>query len=64
MPQKRAESIEVRLESDEKKGFQMAAELSGMTLSAWVRDRLRRAAIRELEQASRDIPFLRRPEID
>ena len=55
-------SIEVRMSPDEKRAFQEAAELAGIPTSAWIRERLRRAAIRELEEASREIPFLRRVE--
>jgi uncharacterized protein (DUF1778 family) len=64
MKRRKTESIEIRLEADEKRGFQEAADVAGIPLSAWVRERLRRAAIRELEQVSRDIPFLRRPEFN
>ena len=62
MKRRKTETLEVRVDEDEKKGFQQAAEVAGIPLSAWVRERLRYAAIRELEQASREIPFLRRPE--
>jgi hypothetical protein len=50
--------LKVRLTATEKEGFQEAAKLAGIAVSAWARERLRRAAIRELEDASRDIPFL------
>ena len=42
------EYIELRLSSTEKQGFKDAAELSGMALATWVRDRLRKMAIREV----------------
>ncbi len=51
--------MKVRLTPDEKKGFEEAAEIAGISLSAWMRERLRRAAVRELEDASRVIPFIR-----
>ncbi|RNJ49141.1 hypothetical protein D1O30_05545 [Methylocystis hirsuta] len=54
----KTESIEIRVQSDEKLAFKEAAELAGLPLSAWARERLRRAAIRELEEASRPIRFL------
>jgi hypothetical protein len=60
---RKTESIEIRLEVEEKQGFQAAADIAGIPLSAWVRERLRRAAIRELERASQEIPFLRRVEL-
>jgi uncharacterized protein (DUF1778 family) len=56
----KTEVIQLRLSREEKLAFQRAAELAGIALSAWVRERLRRAAIRELEDAGQDIPFLRR----
>jgi uncharacterized protein (DUF1778 family) len=51
--------LKLRITPSEKKGFQEAAQLSGLSLSAWARERLRRVAIRELEDASKDIPFLK-----
>ena len=51
-------TLQIRLSPGEKKAFENAAELSGLALSGWVRSRLRKAAIRELEDASRPIPFL------
>jgi uncharacterized protein (DUF1778 family) len=53
------EYIELRLSSDEKQAFKDAAELSGMALAAWVRDRLRKATIRELEKAEKPIAFVK-----
>ena len=54
----KAEVIKVRVEPTEKQGFQEAADIAGIALSAWMRERLRRSAIRELEEANRPIPFL------
>lgn len=54
-------TIQVRLSADEKLGFEQAAELAGIPLSSWVRERLRLTAIRELEGAGRRIPFI--PEV-
>lgn len=53
------EYIELRLSSAEKKAFRESAELSGMALATWVRDRLRKVAARELEKAERPIAFLK-----
>lgn len=50
--------MRLRIEETEKDGFQQAAALSGLSLSAWARERLRRAAVRELEEASLPIPFI------
>lgn len=55
----RSESLLVRLESTEKTAFKDAADLAGVPLSTWVRERLRRIAVRELQNAARPIAFLR-----
>lgn len=52
-------TIEMRVADDEKEAFKKAADLSGLNLSAWVRERLRKAAVNELEQAGVPIPFYR-----
>ena len=54
----KAESIEVRVTPSEKEGFRQAAELSGVGLSTWMRERLRRTAIRELTEAGQQVAFL------
>ncbi len=54
----RSLALQIRLSEDEKTGFQAAADLAGIALSAWVRERLRRAAIEELRGARQDVPFL------
>ena len=48
----------VRLLSSEREAFQDAADLAGMPLSAWVRNKLRQAAIKELEAQALPIAFL------
>jgi uncharacterized protein (DUF1778 family) len=55
----RVERLGLRLEPEEKLAFEQAAEIAGVPVSAWVRERLRRAARRELEEANRSIPFLK-----
>ncbi len=40
----REEYLEVRLDGPEKQAFKDAADLSGLAVSAWVRERLREAA--------------------
>lgn len=52
------QSIEFRVSDLEKESFQDAADLAGIDLSAWIRERLRTAAIRDLERAGRRIPFV------
>lgn len=56
----KTESMEIRLQDDEKRAFQGAAKLAGIPLSAWVRERLRTACIRELEGAGLKVPFIAR----
>jgi len=50
--------LDMRLEASEKEAFRLAAALSGLDLSAWIRERLRQLARKELEQAGQDVPFL------
>ena len=52
-----SEYLEIRVEAAEKQAFKDAADLAGIPLSAWVRERLRHAAIRDLESAGQKIPF-------
>jgi hypothetical protein len=54
------ELVKLRVTEAEKRAFQEAADLAGLPLSAWARERLRRVAVRELEEASRPIAFLQR----
>ncbi len=50
--------LQIRLTDQEKQGFQAAASLAGISMSSWVRERLRLAAIRDLESAGQKIPFV------
>jgi hypothetical protein len=56
----KSDSLLIRLGADEKQGFREAAEHAGVDLSTWARERLRLAAIRELEAAGYMAPFLRK----
>lgn len=58
MPMAKAQTLQIRLTDEEKQGFQEAANLAGIALSSWVRERLRLAAIRDLESAGQKIPFV------
>jgi len=63
MPMKpKSEILQIRISDLEKEGFELAAVLAGISLSSWVRERLRLASIRELEGAGRKVPFV--PEIN
>lgn len=55
----RNESLLVRVEPNEKEAFQSAADLAGVSLSSWVRERLRQVAVRELKSAAIPNPFVR-----
>jgi hypothetical protein len=54
----KSQLLQIRVTEVEKQGFQEAASLAGIPLSAWVRERLRLAAIRDLESAGRKVPFI------
>lgn len=54
----RDDRLELRLEIAEKEAFRQAADLAGVPVSAWVRERLRRAAREELEGFGMAVPFL------
>jgi hypothetical protein len=54
----KAQVIQIRVSAAEKQGFAAAADLAGIPLSSWVRERLRLAAIRDLEGAGQRIPFV------
>lgn len=57
----KTEFLQIRVEEAEKRAFNAAAELAGLDLSAWVRERLRLLARRELKQAHREVSFLKSP---
>jgi hypothetical protein len=50
--------VDLRVMATEKEGFRAAAELAGLDLSAWIRERLRQAARLELAGAGWQVPFL------
>ena len=54
----KTEFVKIRLSETEKEGFETAADQAGMSLSAWMRERLRREVIPELEEASKPISFI------
>ena len=56
----KGEYMELRLDVAEKEAFRNAANVAGMSLSGWVRDRLRRAARKELEDMDMPVAFLER----
>jgi hypothetical protein len=58
--QAKDEYLDIRLSVAEKQAFRDAADLAGLDLSAWVRERLRTAARKELDGADRPVAFLLR----
>lgn len=54
----KTENLMIRVTHGEKEGFELAAALAGISVSSWVRERLRLSAIRELESAGRPVPFV------
>ncbi len=54
----KTETVQIRITPAEKQGFSAAADLAGIPVSSWVRERLRLAAIRDLESAGLKILFV------
>jgi len=54
----KADYLDIRLLAVEKQAFRDAADLAGLDLSAWVRERLRTLARKELEAAGQPVAFL------
>ena len=52
--------LDMRLEPNEKEAFRQAAELAGLDMSGWIRERLRTSARKELEGAGKTVPFLQK----
>ncbi|MGE0413693.1 MAG: hypothetical protein AB7I98_17365 [Verrucomicrobiales bacterium] len=58
---KRETQLLLRLTQPEKAAFDAAASISGVNTSAWCRQQLRMAAVKELRSANKKIPFLELP---
>lgn len=50
--------VMIKVSEDERDGFKRAAEIAGIGLSAWARQKLRAAAIKDLQEVGEKIPFL------
>ena len=50
--------VQVRMSAAEKASFDLAADAAGISLSSWVRERLRTAALAELQFAGVKVPFV------
>jgi antitoxin component of RelBE/YafQ-DinJ toxin-antitoxin module len=51
--------LEVRLDDEEKQAFKDAADLAGLALSTWVRERLRTVARKELDEVGKPVAFMK-----
>ena len=51
-------TIKIRLTTREKESFERCSGIAGIGLSAWIRERLRTVATRELEQVGEVAPFI------
>ena len=58
---KKGVRLDVRISRQEREAFKSAADVSGIPLSIWIRERLRRSAAKELQEANRNIAFLETP---
>jgi uncharacterized protein (DUF1778 family) len=56
---KREIQLNVRLDHEENAAFEEAAQLTGMSTSAWVRQQLRLAAMQELSRFGKRAAFLK-----
>lgn len=54
----RDKAVQIRLTSEEVEAFRIASGIAGLSLSSWIRSRIRISAIRELECAGRRVPFI------
>ena len=55
---KKTTQLLIRVSDLEKQDFERAAEISGISLSAWSRQILRTAAIKQIQEAGEKIIFL------
>jgi hypothetical protein len=56
-PDRKARYLQVRVTDAELETFGVAADIEGMAVSAWVRNRLRAAAKKELAAAGKEAPI-------
>ena len=55
----KSQVIQFRADALEKQAFEQAAKDAGLTVSSWVRERMRHVCRDELEKNGRQVPFLR-----
>lgn len=52
------DNIQVRMPKSEKETYRDAARLSGISVSSWMRDRLRKTARHELQSSGKRVAFI------
>jgi predicted HicB family RNase H-like nuclease len=57
----KTETFKMRLSLEEKEAYQEAARLAGISVAAWMTERLRRSSRMELTEAGKKVPFDRKP---
>jgi hypothetical protein len=57
-PRLKSDALLVRMSPTEKEAFRQSAAIAGIPLGSWIRERLRLAAIHDLENAGRKVPFI------
>ena len=50
--------IKIKVSKEEKRAFEVCSWLFGQNLSVWVRQHLRRQAVKELTEVGKPVPFL------
>jgi uncharacterized protein (DUF1778 family) len=60
----KTEILQVRVTGSEKASFERAAEISGLSISSWVRERLRKNSRIELQSSGLKVPFMADISID
>jgi hypothetical protein len=53
----KTETFKMRLSLEEKAAYREAARLAGLSVAAWMTERLRRASRMELIEAGKKVPF-------
>jgi hypothetical protein len=51
--------VQIRITDEEKESFLLAASIAGVSQSAWIRERLRMACIKDIEATGNKVPFLK-----
>lgn len=55
---KKDSQVMIKVSESEREGFRRAADIAGIGLSAWARQKLRAAAIKDLQELGEKVPFL------